>query len=281
MSVQDIDTAHVMKVLDPIWTDKPETAARLRGRVESVMGWATVSGYRKGENPARWRDHLDNLLTARGKVRAIVHQPALHYSAMPVFMAELRQRKGMAALALEFTILTCVRSSDVLDAKHADIDQAAGVWIIPAFSKTGREHKVPLSTAALAVFRRARKIAEEIGGQVERSAFAFPNDTSGKNLSQNAMLEVLNRMGRKGAMTTHGCRSSFRTWALEQTNFPWELAEMALGHTVGSKVERAYARGDAFKKRVAIMQAWAAFCAKPKGDVIPKGNVIHLHRATP
>lgn len=271
MSVADITTPHVMKVLNPIWQEKTETASRVRGRIEAVLGWASASGYRQGENPARWRDHLDNLLASRGKVHAVTHQPALPYSEMPTFMADLHQREGMVALALEFAILTCVRATDVINAKHADIDRAARMWIIPAFSKTQVEHRVPLSTSALAVFEKARKIAGEVGGHVGRSEFAFPNDASGASISSNALLGVIERMGRKGVATTHGFRASFRTWAQEQTNFPWELSEMSLGHKVGSKVERAYARGDAFKKRVAIMQAWADYCSKPQqpGKVIP------------
>jgi integrase len=263
MSVADIATPHVMKVIEPIWLEKPETASRVRGRIEAVLGWATVSGHRKGDNPARWRDHLDNLLPARAKVRAVKHQASLPYIEMPVFMAKLRERKGMAALALEFAILTCVRTADVRNAKRKDVDRAGKIWVIPAFSKTAVEHKVPLSNAVLAVFDKARAMAKEIGGQVGASEFLFPNDVTGARLSENAMLAVLDRMGRKGAMTTHGCRSSFRTWAQEQTNFPRELAEMSLGHTVGNKVERADARGDAFKKRIAIMQAWACFCERP------------------
>lgn len=266
MSVADIETSDVMDVIRPIWLKKPETASRVRGRIEAVLGWATVSGHRKGENPARWRGHLDNLLPARGKVRAVKHQTALPYSDMPAFMAALRGRRGMAALALEFAILTCVRTADVRNMKHADVDRAAATWTIPAFSKTAAEHRVPLSIPALAVFDKARAMAREIGDKVGRSEFAFPNDVTGARLSENAMLAVLDRMGRKGAMTTHGCRSSFRTWAQEQTNFPWELAEMSLGHKVGSKVERAYARGDALKKRIAIMQAWANFLDKPPGN---------------
>lgn len=272
ISVQDIGTSHVMKVLEPMWREKTETASRVRGRVESVLGWATVSGYRSGDNPARWRGHLDNLLARRSKVKAVEHHAALPYSEMAGFVAELRERKGMAALALEFAILTCVRSADVFNAKHADVDRAACVWTIPAFSKTGVPHRVPLSTAALAVFDKAREIVTEIGGNVAGSGFVFPNDITGARLSQNAMLHVLNRMGRAGAVTTHGCRASFRTWAQEQTNFPWELAEMALGHKVATPVERAYARGDAFKKRVAIMEAWAQFCAKPQQP----GKVVQL-----
>jgi integrase len=272
MSVADITTAHVMKVLNPIWNEKTETASRVRGRIEAVLGWATVSGYRQGENPARWRDHLDNLLASRGKVHSVKHQPALPYTDMSAFIVDLHKRRAMAALALEFAILTCVRSADVVNAKHADVDRTTRMWIIPAFSKTGVEHRVPLSTTALAVFDKARKIANEIGGDVGRSDFAFPNDVTGDHLSSNALLGVIERMGRKGAATTHGFRASFRTWAQEQTNFPWELSEMALGHKVGTKVERAYARGDAFKKRVAIMQAWADYCSRPQQP----GKVIQL-----
>ena len=271
MSVADIQTSHIMKVLDPIWREKTETANRVRGRIEAVLGWATVSGYRKGDNPARWRDHLDNLLAPRGKLQAVKHQPALPYTSMADFMAKLRGLRGMAALALEFTILSCVRSGDVINAKHSDVDRATRVWTIPAFSKTGAEHKVPLSSSALAVFDKARKIADGISGKIAASEFIFPNDVSGRPLSRNALLAVIDRLGFKGAATAHGFRASFRTWAQEQTNFPWELSEMALGHTVGTKVERAYARGDAFKKRVAIMQAWADYCSRPQqpGKVIP------------
>lgn len=279
MSVSDIETAHVVKALEPIWLTKPETASRVRGRVEAVLGWAAVSGFRKGENPARWRDHLDNLLPARSKVRAVRHQPALPYSEIAKFVAELRGRQGMSSLALQFAILTCVRSADVRNAKHADIDRAAGVWTIPAFSKTRKEHRVPLSDAALAAFDKARALAEGIGGKVGASAFAFPNDASGARLSENAMLALIDRMGRKGELTTHGFRATFRTWALEQTSFPWELAEMSLGHTVGSKVERAYQRGDGFAKRVAIMNAWAGFCDRQARDakILPmaRGEVVH------
>jgi integrase len=275
MSVADINTTHVMKVLEPLWREKTETASRVRGRVESVLGWATVSGYRAGDNPARWRGHLGNLLARRSKVRAVKHHPALAYAEMSDFMQELRARRGMAALALEFAVLTCVRSADVFNARHADIDRTSRTWTIPAFSKTGKPHRVPLSAAALAAFDKARKIVTEIGGRVGGSEFAFPNDVTGARLSQNAMLHVLNRMGRAGVMTTHGCRASFRTWAQERTNFAWELAEMALGHQVGDVVERAYARGDAFKKRVAIMEAWANFLATPTQPA----TVIPLARA--
>jgi integrase len=278
MSVADIDTPHIMKVLNPIWMQMPESGKRLRGRIEAVLGWATANGYRKDQNghdrpnPARWRGHLDKLLASPEKVRAVRHQAALPYDEMPAFAAELRKRQGVAALALEFAILTAVRTSDVRNAKWEHIDRTDRMWVIPQMSKTHKEHRVPLSTAAFAVLDKIETMTRGIGGVVGKSEFVFPNDVSGDALSENAMLSVINRMGRKGAMTTHGCRSSFRDWALEQTNFPWELAEISLGHKVGTKTERAYARGSAFAKRVAIMQSWANFIAKPKAA----GKVIAL-----
>ncbi len=275
MPVADITTAHVMKVLDPIWTEKTETAKRLRGRIEAVLGWATVSGYRSGDNPARWRGHLGNLLAAPAKVRTVKHMPALPYDEMPAFMAELRKRDSMSALALQFLALTCVRVCDVLDARHADVDLAGRVWTIAGLSKTHREHRVPLSDAAIAVIKQADRQRQDIGGAVGESAYAFPNDVSGQRLSKNAPMKLVERMGRKGQLTAHGFRATFRTWAQEATTFPWELCELSLGHTVGSAVERAYARGDALKKRNAIMQAWADFCTKPRQS--PK--MFHLREA--
>jgi integrase len=272
LPVSAIDTPAVLRVLEPIWLVKPETAARVRGRIESILGWATVSGHRTGENPARWKGHLSNLLPAGGKVRAVVHQAALAPAEVAGFVAELRQREGFAALALEFCILTCVRSADVRNARLADIDGA--VWTIPAMTKTRREHRVPLSAPALVVIDKARAMSSAIGGKIAASGLLFTNDVTGAALSENAMLEVIKRMGRKGTVTTHGFRASFRTWALEQTNFPWELGEMSLGHTVGSKVERAYLRGNGLQKRIAIMHAWADYCDGPRA-----GNVVSLARA--
>jgi integrase len=185
---------------------------------------------------------------------------------MPQFMAELAGREGIAALALEFIVLTCVRTADVRTARWDHVDRAACVWVIPKFSKTAREHRVPLSGRALAVLDKVADIVRNIGGQVAQSEFIFPNDVTGAALSENAMLAVIKRMGRKGKVTPHGFRSSFRDWAREQTNFPRELAELSLGHTVGSKVERAYARGDALQKRFLVMQAWADFCSRSVAD---------------
>jgi integrase len=286
MSVADIDTPHVLKVLNPIWHEKPDTAKRVRGRIESVLGWATVAGFRKDEhghdkpNPARWRQHLDTSLPAPSKVRKVKHQAALAYADMPAFMAELRARKGIAALALEFAILTAVRTSDVLNAKRAHVNDAQRRWDIPEFTKTGEPHRVPLSSAALAVFEKVKEIARDIGGAVGKSEFLFPNDVTGAALSENAMLAVLDRMGRKSAMTVHGSRATFRTWAQEQTSFPRDVCELSLGHKVGTDVERAYARGDALKKRVAIMQRWADYCARPqRRGTQQTDNVVPLRSA--
>lgn len=281
MSVTDIDTPHIRKVLDPIWHDKPETANRVRGRIEQVLGWATVAGYRRDvnghdkPNPARWQGHLAKALPPPRKVRGVKHQAALAYVDVPQFMKELRERQAIAALALEFLCLTCVRTHDVRFAKRDDIDAAGRVWTIHAFSKTGAEHKVPLSKSARAVIDKVERMTAEIGGTVAKSEHLFPNDATGAALSENALLAVIERMGRKGTMTAHGLRASFRTWALERSNFPWELCEISLGHKMGTKVERAYARSDAFEKRVAIMQAWANFC----GSSDHSGNLIPLQRA--
>lgn len=270
MSVADIDTPHVLNVLNPIWTTMPDTAKRVRGRIEAVLGWATVSGHRKDDkgfdkpNPARWTGHLANVLPSPMKVRKVKPQPALPYAEMPAFVTELHERKGMAALALEFAIMTAVRTSDVRHAKREHVDRAKRLWIIPEFTKSGKPHRVPLSKAALAALDKAEQMAREIGGEVAASKYLFCNDVTGAALSENAMLAVLERMGRKGAMTTHGCRATFRTWAQEETNFPRELCELALGHKVGDDVELAYARGDGLKKRIALMRRWADFCAKPK-----------------
>jgi integrase len=275
MSVADIDTPHVLNVLNPIWHTKPDTAKKLRGRIEAVLGWATVQKYRKGDNPARWRGHLENALPSPGKVRKVKHQPALPYAEMPAFMADLRGRKGIAALALEFCILTAVRTLDVRRAKRSQIDRDNRIWEIAEFTKTGEPHRVPLSDAALAVIDKAQQIAREIGADVGKSDFLFPNDRTGAMLSENAMTALLERMDRKGEMTTHGCRSTFKDWATERTAFPDEISELALGHKVGSAVRRAYARGDALKKRVAIMQQWANHCGSPARP----GKVVQFERS--
>jgi integrase len=272
MPVDAVDTRAVLRVLEPIWSEMPVTAMRVRGRIERVLAWATVKGLRVGDNPAQWRGHLKEALPAPRDVRKVKPQPALPYAEMPAFMAELRGRGGVAALALQFAILTAVRTHDVLNAKRADVDRQARRWTIKAFSKSGKEHRVPLSDAALAVIDAAMAIADQIGGKVAASKYLFFNDITGAPLSQNSMHAVLERMGRAGAMTTHGCRASFKTWAAEETQFPNEVSEMALGHAVGTKVEQAYMRGSALQKRGAIMAAWADFLTKPRRP----GKIVHL-----
>ena len=255
LPVADVDTALVTKALDPIWRTKSETASRLRGRIESVLGWATVRGYRSGDNPARWRGHLDHLLPARAKVQKVAHHAALPFDQVASFMADLREREGTAARALEFAILTSGRTSEVLGARWDEIDLQARVWTVPGERmKAGKEHRVPLSDAAVTVLERMQSVRE--------GDLIFPGQRRGKPLSNMVMLMLLRRMDR-GDLTAHGFRSTFRDWAAERTAFPGEVAEAALAHTVSSKVEAAYRRGDLFEKRRLLMNAWAAFCTTP------------------
>jgi integrase len=252
--VQSIDVALVMKALEPIWTSKPETAGRVRGRIERVLDWATVHGLREGDNPARWRGHLDKLLPSRAKVRKVKHHTALPYAEVGVFMAELRPREGIAARALELLILTAARTSEVLGAQWEEVDLDARIWTVPGERmKGGREHRIPLSDAALAVVQGMQA--------VRQNDLVFPGARDRKPLSNMALLSVLRRMGR-GELTAHGFRSTFRDWAAERTNFSPEVVEMALAHVVSDKVEAAYRRGDLFEKRRRLMEAWAGFCAK-------------------
>jgi len=263
LPVGAIDTGLVFKVLEPIWATKPETAGRVRGRLEAILDWARVRGYRAGENPARWRGHLDSLLPARAKVRKVEHHAALPYVELPAFMTSLRAREGNSARALEFAILTATRTSETLGARWAEIDLAAKVWTIPPDRvKGGREHRIPLSRGAVAVIGKQRDADPE---------FAFPGGRARHALSNMSMLMVLRRMER-GDLTAHGFRSTFRDWAAERTSYPAEVAEMALAHAVGDKVEAAYRRGDLFEKRRRLMDAWGEFCAAPapkRGDVVP------------
>jgi integrase len=257
LPVQQIDVALVMKSVEPIWTVKPETASRVRGRIESVLDWATARGYRAGDNPARWRGHLENLLPKRSKVRQVEHHAALPYAELPGFMAELRQQNGVAARALQFAILTAARTGEVIGATWAEIDFEARLWAVPRerMKKTEKEHRVPLSEAAAAILSTLHQA--RIGARV------FP-------ISNMAMLMLLRRMGRAD-LTVHGFRSTFSDWCAEQTSVPSEVREMALAHTVGDKVEAAYRRGDLFQKRRQLAEAWAEFCASPSaaGGVVP------------
>jgi integrase len=260
--VQAVDVGVVMQALEPIWTVKPETASRVRGRIESVLDWAAARGYRQGENPARWRGHLENLLPKKSKIRRVEHHAALPYADIGAFVAELRERRqnSVAAYAFEFAILTAARTAETIGVTWAEIDLNARLWTIPAARmKAGKEHRVPLSDAALAILRA---MAEGRTGE-----FVFPGNRAQQPLSQMAMLMLLRRMGR-GELTVHGFRSTFSDWAAEQTTTPTEVREMALAHAVSDKVEAAYRRGDLFAKRRRLMAAWARFICDAR-SVVP------------
>ncbi len=255
LAVSAIDTALVTKAIEPIWSTKPETAGRVRGRIESVLDWAKARGYRDGENPARWRGHLDKLLPDRKKISRVEHHAALPYSEMAAFMEALRGRDGIGARALEFAILTAGRTGEVLGARWSEVD--GDVWTMPAERmKAGRAHRVPLAKRTLEILQAMPREGE----------FVFPGGRAGKSLSNMALLETLRRMER-GDLTAHGFRSTFRDWAAERTGYPREVAEMALAHAVGNAVEAAYRRGDLFEKRRRLMNDWATFGAQiPRED---------------
>jgi len=261
LPVQDVDVSLVMKVLEPIWMSKPETATRMRERIEQVLDWAKVRGYREKENPARWRGHLQNLLPNSSKVRRVKHHPALPYAQVAEFMATLRKREGVSAAALEFAILTAARTSEVIGATWDEIDVQSRIWSVPAARmKANRDHRVPLSANALSILKRMHKLKQD--------NFVFPSGRVGRPLSNMAFLALLKRMDR-GDITPHGFRSTFRDWTAEQTDYAREVAEMALGHSVGNQVEAAYRRGDLFEKRQRLMDGWAEYCALSKRQVIP------------
>jgi integrase len=264
MPVQDIGTEAVLSVLRPLWQTRAETASRLRGRIEAVLDAAKAQGLRNGENPARWRGHLSHILPRRQKLSR-GHFAALPYSQVPGFMARLRERETIAAMALEFLVLTAARSGEVLGARWPEIDSESKVWTLPANrTKAGREHRVPLCDQAVTIIERL--------APMRMSEFVFPGQRTGKPLSHVVMAKVLDRMGVEGA-TVHGFRSAFRDWAGNETHFARELAEAALAHVIGDKAEQAYRRSDALEKRRALMEAWAAYC-----EPIPESNVIALKR---
>ncbi len=252
--VSEIDPATVMKVLGPIWVTKRETAKRVRGRIEAVLAWAAVMGYRQRENPARWKGCIDHLVPSHNKLGPKRHHPALPFTEMPDFMATLRCQDGVAAAALEFAILTAARTSEVIGAQWSEIDLARRLWIVPAERmKAGNEHRVPIAAAAIKVLRDMQHLRE--GNSV------FPNTRTKGPLSNMALLSVLKRMGRSD-LTTHGFRSTFRDWAAEVTDAPREVAEMALAHAVGNAVEAAYRRGDLLEKRRKLLADWAEYCGQ-------------------
>lgn len=244
-----VTQAHVLAVLEPIWKTKNETAARLRGRIEAVLDWATVRGYREGENPARWKGRLDKLLPAPGKIQKTVHRKALTIDAVPQFMRDLHDKEGIAARALEFVVLTAARSGEVRGATWSEIDLGAAVWVVPGDRmKAGREHRVPLCAQAVELLH---KVPRFVGNEL-----VFPSPR-GKVLSDMALLAVMRRM--EVDAVPHGFRSTFRDWVGERTDYPRELAEQALAHTLENKVEAAYRRGDALEKRRTMMQKWSDF----------------------
>jgi integrase len=269
MPVDQVDTATVLSVLRPHWTRAPETASRLRGRIEKVLNAAKAKGFRSGENPAAWRGHLDHLLPSPKKIRAHGdhgdrgHFAALPYADISAFLAELRDRQGVAALALEFAILTAARSGEVRGARWDEIDLEARVWVIPkSRMKAFREHRIPLSDQAMAVLATL--------SEIRISGLVFPGLRRDQPLSHSALATVLRRMEIKGA-TVHGFRSAFRDWAGNETGFPREVAEAALAHVIGNAAEQAYRRSDALEKRRALMAAWAAYCEPSSADekVVP------------
>jgi integrase len=273
MPVSAVGVGDVTRILNPIWASKTETASRVRGRVETVLDWAKANEYRTGENPARWRGHLDKLLPARSKVRRVRHHPALPYADLPAFMVDLRGRPGVAALALEFTILAAARTGAVTGATLGEFDLTEKVWSVPPerggtkiSGEDPKPRRVPLSSPALAI---VRSMFELHGKHGKPSTPLFPGGADGGGLSNNAMLALLERMGRSD-ITVHGFRSTFKDWCAESTNYPGEVSEAALWHAVADKVEAAYRRGDLFKKRAAMMAAWASYCDAPRaGSVVP------------
>ncbi len=272
LPVAEIDTALVVKCLAPIWESKTETASRVRGRIESVLGWATTSGYRTGENPARWKGHLENLLATISKSSRTKNHPSLPWQRIGAFMEALRVREGVSSRAVEFAILTACRSGEVRGARWAEFDMAGKLWTIPAERmKAKREHQVPLSDAALAVLESMPK-----DDDIE-VVFA---GTKGQPLSDMSLTAVIRRMNgdekpvwadaNGDSITVHGFRSTFRMWAAESTNYTREVAEHALAHQLPDAVERAYQRGSQFAKRAALMAEWAVYCATVPSNAVVK-----------
>ncbi len=259
LPVQVIDTGLVLKILEPIWTSKAETASRLRGRIENILDWAKARGHRQGENPARWKGHLNQLLPMMAKKTRVTHHKAMPFPEVGAFFADLRKQAGVAARCLEFTILTAARTNEAIGAKPAEFDLDGAVWTVPASRmKAKREHRVPLSSRAVKIVREMLALKGE---------HVFPSTHRGKAISNMAMLAVLERMGID--CTVHGFRSTFRDWAAERTGFSHEVCEMSLAHTISNAAEAAYRRGDLFEKRRTLMTAW--------GDYLSLSNSKLMH----
>jgi integrase len=269
LQVQDVATAHIEKILRPIWTAKTETASRVRGRIEKVLDRAKALGLRSGDNPARWSGHLSELFPAKSQVAPVEHHPALPYADLPAFMAKLRAKDSISSRALEYTILTACRTGDTIGAVHTEIDTGNGLWTIPKERVKGKkgarrkDHIIPLSKRALAI----------IAG-VPKGEFLFPGESDNGALSSAAMSELLKGMGYAPDLATvHGFRSTFKDWCGDMTSFPNEMSEIALAHTVSDKTEAAYRRGDMIEKRRRMMEAWAKYCASPS---VRTDNVVSI-----
>jgi integrase len=265
LPVQDADTSLILKILEPIWAKIPETASRVRGRIENILDWAKARGYRSGENPARWKGHLNQLLPALSKKHRVTHHKAMPFPEVGAFVSKLRALSTISARCLEFTILTAARTNEAIEAKPEEFDLTNGTWTVPGSRmKAKKEHRVPLSPRAVEIVR------EMIGHEQD---YLFPGSRQGKALSNMAMLNLLDRM--EVEVTVHGFRSTFRDWAAERTAFPHEVCEMALAHTIPNAAEAAYRRGDLFEKRTALMDAWAVFLDTEQPAV---EKVVSLHR---
>jgi integrase len=267
LPVDSVDRGAVLKIIEPLWREKTETASRVRGRIETILDYAKARGWREGENAARWRGHLDHILPPRSKAQRVAHHAALPWREIGAFMQRLRQNSGLNARCLEFLILTACRSGEVRGAHWNEIDLEHAVWTLPAErTKAGREHRVPLAEPATVVLREMAQLGTE--------GFVFPGLKAASALSTGWLAKAVHAAGGNGA-TVHGFRSTFRDWCAEATNYPRELAEAALAHVVGDATERAYQRGDALERRRRMMTHWGEFCSKPR----PAGEVVPL-RAT-
>jgi integrase len=269
LPVAAIDTGLLMQVIEPIWSEMPETASRLRGRIERVLDWAKARGYRSGDNPARWKGGIQLMLPAPTKVRRVEHYAAMPFAEVPAFYRELQAQTGIAAMALRFTILTAARTCETIGMPWAEVDLDAATWTVPAerMKKGEREHRVPLVPSALSILHSM--------AEIRQGPFVFPGLRADRPLSNMAMAMVRRRMGRAD-ITVHGFRSTFRDWVAECTTHANHVAEMAVAHTIGSKVEAAYRRGDLFEKRRRLMLDWERYCTTPSAD---RGVVVPLHSA--
>jgi integrase len=248
-------TQKIKAALDPIWYTKTTTASRVRGRIEKVLDWAKAQGYRDGENPSRWTGHLDSIYPTKEKVAPVKHHAAMPFRDVPAFMGKLREQSSIGARALEFTILTAARASEVLHAKRSEIDRAGRMWIVPKERmKMRREHRVPLCESALKI----------IDGLPQQGEYLFPGFRKGKPLDHKTLLRVLETLGVNDGATAHGFRSTFRDWGAELGDYPNELLELAIAHAVGDQVEKAYRRGSQLQKRHALMADWERYCTSPR-----------------